>query len=492
MSVHPQFASFLADAPTPKRGHRELMELTLTRIFDDVTPLEQCLAKFVEFICFADSWESGVVWLTGDDGLLEPVAGMSDGMLAARAHAEGEVISVPNVGAAFQISDSRQTIGVIELFNHSMAPLNEEAARALHDTGLAVGRLIERARLVKAIQRKGMEWAGTFDAIELPIFLTNSEGVVVRMNRAGRDLAGASYANILGRRIATLGDNEVWRALGDLVSAIVATRESCSARAMDDRHWDITGSVYVAEEEDRVILIMRDITRIVSLQESVRRGEQLAAMGELVAGVAHEVRNPLFGMGVTLDVYQPLLQRDESSTEMFDALRTWIGRLNQLMEDLLQYGKSWRVDLSEGTLAEVIEQAVSQTMPVADQARVRIRAESAGGLTMLMDPARLAHAVQNVILNAVQHSDADAEVVVTARRAGGMIECVVSDHGPGFDARDLPKIFQPFFTRRRGGTGLGLSIVQRIVDEHGGTVVAENASAGGAVVRMRFPEFRST
>jgi signal transduction histidine kinase len=481
-----------SSSQTRKRGHRELMELTLTRIFDDVAPLEQCLAKFVEFICFADSWESGVVWLTDDDGLLAPIAGTSDGMLAARAHAEGEVISVSGVGVAFLISDSRQTIGAIELFNHSISPLNEEAARALHDTGLAVGRLIERARLVKAIQRKGMEWAGTFDAIELPIFLTNAEGAVVRMNRAGRDLAGASYANILGRRIGTLGDSEVWRALDDLVSAIVDTRESCSARAMDDRHWDITGSVYVAEEEDRVILIMRDITRIVSLQESVRRGEQLAAMGELVAGVAHEVRNPLFGMGVTLDVYQPLIQPDENSAEMFDALRTWIQRLNQLMEDLLQYGKSWRVDLREGALGEVVEQAVSQTMPVAEHLRVRIRTESSDGLTMLMDPARLAHAVQNAILNAVQHSDPDAEVVVTARRAGGMIECAVSDRGPGFDPRDLSKIFQPFFTRRRGGTGLGLSIVQRIVDEHGGTVAAENASGGGAVIRMRFPEFRSS
>jgi signal transduction histidine kinase len=241
-----------------------------------------------------------------------------------------------------------------------------------------------------------------------------------------------------------------------------------------------------------VILILRDITHIVALQESVRRGEQLAAMGELVAGVAHEVRNPLFGMSVTLDVYEPLINRDADSAEMFTALRTWINRLNQLMEDLLQYGKAWHVDLREGRLGEVIEQAVAQTMPVADQLRVRIRSESSDDLTMLMDSERLAHAVQNVILNAVQHSDAEKEIDVKARRESGMIECEVRDSGPGFDAKDLPRIFQPFFTRRRGGTGLGLSIVQRIVDEHGGAVVAENAPGGGAVVRMRFPEFRPT
>jgi len=373
------------------------------------------------------------------------------------------------------------------------------AQRDLHK--LAIGRLIERrkaveerARLMKSIQRKGMEWAMTFDAIESPIFLTANDGVVVRMNRAARDLAGGTYQSILGRRIGALGDSEVWRALDDVVRAIVDTRESCSARAMDDRHWDISGSVYVAEAEDRVIVILRDITRLVTLQESVRRGEQLAAMGELVAGVAHEVRNPLFGMGVTLDVYEPLIinrdgKHDADSADMFKALRTWIERLNQLMEDLLQYGKSWRVDLREACLGEVIEQAVAQTMPLADQQRVRIRVESGNDLTMLMDPARLVHAVQNVILNAVQHSQAEAEVAVTAGRHEGMIECLVRDSGPGFNPKDLPRIFQPFFTNRRGGTGLGLSIVQRIVDEHGGVLVAENAAGGGAAVRMRFPEF---
>jgi len=475
---------------TRNHSHRELMELTLTRIFDDGDSIEQNLARLIEFICAADSWESGAVWLADDHRTLTRVAGTSDGAFAQRAFTSGEIVCVPREGVAFLISDSRHTLGVIELFSPTLEPLSAEALRALHDTGLAVGRLIERARLVKAIQRKGLEWAGTFDAIELPIFLTDAQAVVVRMNRAARDLAGGTYASILGRRVGSLGDSEVWRSLDDLVRAIADTRQSCSVRATDDRLWDISGSVYAAEGEDRVVLILRDITRIVALQESVRRGEQLAAMGELVAGVAHEVRNPLFGMGVTLDVYEPLLKHDADSAEMFTALRTWIDRLNQLMEDLLQYGKSWRVDLCEGRLGEVIEQAVAQTMPVADQLRVRVRSESGDDLTMLMDPARLAHAVQNVILNAVQHSSADATIEVKAHRVGGAIECEVRDSGPGFDAKDLPRIFQPFFTRRRGGTGLGLSIVQRIVDEHGGTVIAANATGGGAVVTMRFPEFR--
>jgi len=352
----------------------------------------------------------------------------------------------------------------------------------------------DRARLLKAIERKGIEWALTFDAIEFPIFLASSEGIVVRMNRAARDLAGGTYASILGRNIASLGDGELWRSLDDLVHAVLDARDSCTARAIDDhaRHWDITCNLCEAEGEERLILILRDITRIVALQESVQRGEQLAALGELVAGVAHEVRNPLFGMMVTLDAYEPLVKQSEDAEEMFSSLRLWIHRLNQLMEDLLQYGKSWQIELVEGDLGDVIQQAIAQSQPEASKANVRVTKKLEPALRMLMDGDRLTHAVQNAIMNGIQHSDPGMEVEVAAcRRDGGVIECAVRDHGPGFPATDLAKIFQPFFTRRRGGTGLGLSIAHRVIEEHGGTVAAENAAGGGAVVRMRFPEYNT-
>ena len=124
-------------------------------------------------------------------------------------------------------------------------------------------------------------------------------------------------------------------------------------------------------------------------------------------------------------------------------------------------------------------------------ARVRIRnACDTADLPMLMDSARLVQAIQNLIINAIQHSEPRSEVVVYARRDGENIECEVRDHGPGFREEDLPRIFEPFFTRRRGGTGLGLSIVQRVTDEHGGAVTAENVPGGGARVRLRFPRFQ--
>jgi signal transduction histidine kinase len=138
---------------------------------------------------------------------------------------------------------------------------------------------------------------------------------------------------------------------------------------------------------------------------------------------------------------------------------------------------------------DVIEQAIDLCRPAAAASEILIAFHAAADATLLMDPQRLVHAFENLITNAQQHSPRGSTVDVTLTTDGQAAEVVVTDRGPGFRADDLPRIFEPFFTRRRGGTGLGLSIVQRIVDEHGGIVTAQNGQAGGAVVRVRVPRY---
>jgi signal transduction histidine kinase len=284
-----------------------------------------------------------------------------------------------------------------------------------------------------------------------------------------------------------------------MVRAVIEGRETCSAQSIDamgTRHWDATASLFAPPDggEERGILILRDVTTTVTLQESVRRGEQLSAMGELVAGVAHEVRNPLFGMTATLDAYESAVASMPDGAEMIVALRSWIRRVNVLMEDLLEYGKTWNVDLEPGELDDALAHAVSACTPLADAAGVTIETDvSDHHLTMLMDHPRLVRALQNVVMNAIQHSPNGARIEIAARRLEGgergTIQLDVRDAGPGFAQADVPRIFQPFFTRRRGGTGLGLSIVLRIADEHGGTVRATNGEHGGGMIQMQFPLF---
>ncbi len=165
--------------------------------------------------------------------------------------------------------------------------------------------------------------------------------------------------------------------------------------------------------------------------------------------------------------------------------------MNDLMSDLLEYGKPFNPELSQGSISEAIAKAIRSCEALVSRSNVRIVNRVGNDLApILMDRRRVVQVFQNVIQNAIQHSAAGAVVTVEAEqiRQGGAlwIHCRIGDSGPGFRAEELSKIFEPFFTRRRGGTGIGLSIVQRIMDEHGGRVSASNRPDGGAVVELRF------
>ena len=514
------------------RGEREdSVELVVTRIFDIDKPLEETLDDVLAFLCESDGWDCGVIWLVDAGGTaLQPTtiwtrAGVDAAKfrtriselrfargrgVPGRAWARDEVIWVADLfdesgllradtaaraglhgAAAVPLHDSEKIVGVLEMLTRAVRPISDQRRRALARAGRALGRLIVRRQMQQLIERKGQEWSITFDAIELPIFITHPDGAIARVNRAARDLAGSTFTDVLGRNIA-LTDHEPWRTLADIVSAVRDSHTPCTAQIADgQRHWDVNASwTQSADADERIIVVMRNVTDLVQLQESVRRGEQLAALGELVAGVAHEVRNPIFGMGLTVDALQTMLPDTPEFNELAGVLRTWLDRLNRLMENLLEYGKSWSLELREGRLDEVMQGAADGWRQLAEQRSVSIDVAVDPNLVLLLDAPRLTQAFENLVTNAVQHSRPEQRVSITARRTqDGWIECCVRDEGAGFNAFDLPRVFQPFFTRRRGGTGLGLSIVQRIVDEHGGTIAAGNAETGGAVVTMRFPAY---
>jgi signal transduction histidine kinase len=225
--------------------------------------------------------------------------------------------------------------------------------------------------------------------------------------------------------------------------------------------------------------------------EELRRTEKMAVMGALVAGVAHEVRNPLFGISAMLDAYDEEL-RAEHLGEFSDRIREQVARLTHLMTELLEFGKPVRVTKVPGTLPDLMDEVIANRMDLANESGVTLRTMVDGDLpSMAMDRSRLRQVFDNLIDNAIQHSPSGGTVTLSAkeaRRAGQRwIEVCVEDEGHGFNADDLAHVFEPFFTRRERGIGLGLPIVQRIVDEHSGHVSAANREEGGAVITVCLP-----
>jgi len=508
------------------------IELALMHLFASDEPLAELAGRALEFLCATDGWDAGILWqLAGSslrataawfgsddtrDRLAEPMTDLRFPVghgVPGRAWATREVVWISDIldettlargelaaaaglhsVVAAPLIDSDRVSGVIEFFTRKVRPIDDRAKKTLVHTGKALARLLDRRRLLEQIERKGAEWMLTFDSIALPIMLVTPDGRFARLNSAARALTGASYGELVGRPVIDFGPGEPWKTLHDIVTAVADSGIGCTAQiATESSSWDVTASLLPARggDEERVIIAMHETTEMIRLQESVRRGEQLAALGELVAGVAHEIRNPLFGLGASVELLEQQFAGNVTVSEMTEPMRTWLKRLQMLADNLLEYGKTWTVDLTPGNLRDVLKLALQTCGPRAHLAAVNIdRDFDASDVTLLMDGLRLVLVFENLIDNALQHSPRGGAVRIEASRDDSSIEIAVIDHGPGFVEADLPRIFEPFFTRRRGGTGLGLSIVQRIIDEHGGTVTAMNGDSGGAIVRVRLPIYQ--
>jgi signal transduction histidine kinase len=233
------------------------------------------------------------------------------------------------------------------------------------------------------------------------------------------------------------------------------------------------------------------------LQVKLRHSETMSAMGSLVAGVAHEARNPLFGISSTLDAMEARFGAREEYGRYQKVLRGEVDRLSKLMRDLLEYGSPPAQQFSIGTVNDVISQAVQSCASLAERMGVGIdKHTDAGNPHIRLNRDRLAQVFLNLVENALQHAPRGSTVTVEVRRRDDngeqWIDCSVKDSGPGFDPQNLPRVFDPFFTRRRGGTGLGLAIVQRIVEEHKGRIFAGNRPEGGARMTVSLPVAAAT
>ena len=348
----------------------------------------------------------------------------------------------------------------------------------------------ELTALNARLERSAHEWRTTADTIDAALIVLEPAGVIQRMNLAAAATLPDSLPSWLGRPSSRLAEYQPWSAAFALIGEAVTHQGVATDRVRDpnNRTWDLWCRAVPDHPRNAVLVLARDVTDVVELQESVRRSETMAQLGSIVSGVAHEVRNPLFAISALVDAWSVQPHRDP--TPFVDALRSEVGRLRTLMVDLLEYGRPAKSTRQVQGLRALLDSAVGACRHDAEARGVRVVTAAFEDVGVMTATRRLERVFINLIQNAIQHAPRGSVVhVEVAEPATGspQVAIMIRDSGPGIAHEDLPRIFTPFFSRRAGGFGLGLAIAERIVTEHQGGVTAANDPAGGAVMTVWLP-----
>jgi two-component system sensor histidine kinase PilS (NtrC family) len=328
----------------------------------------------------------------------------------------------------------------------------------------------------------------------------DSQDRIISFNRAAEEMTGVKADDLLGRRCATALPQlaievELYRAQpGRGPRQVETVIEAADGRRRDVEIW-ISALTDERGEASGLILSFNDITALRQLQENAARQRRMAAIGQLSAAIAHEIRNPLASISGSLQVLQSVARGDDQQARLMDIALREVDRLNALIEDFLAYARPRELILAPVDIGELLEETVALVKGAPDaKAALHFTIELCPERRIEADENALRQVIWNLIRNAVDAMEGEGTIVVSTTTvfAGTesvpYLELTVQDSGPGLDDEAMSRLFEPFFTTKAQGTGLGLATVHRIVEAHQGMIWAEDVSGGeGALFRLMLP-----
>lgn len=266
------------------------------------------------------------------------------------------------------------------------------------------------------------------------------------------------------------------------------------------RHGDLSSRVSFAKRDDDIGRLGRRFNEMVEQLDQNRReldelhkremarAEHLATLGELAAGLAHEIRNPLAGIAGVVDVMGKELPAHSPSREVLGDVQREVFHIQAILNDLLSYARPRPPDFHPADLNTTVEQAILLSRQQVLTKPIQIQFDPNPALPKVShDPALIQQVVLNLLLNGIQAISGSGQIRVALNRDGEQVMIQVSDTGKGISAEALTKIFKPFFTTRSEGTGLGLSLARGIVQSHSGTIEVSSTPGKGSQFKICLP-----
>lgn len=349
-------------------------------------------------------------------------------------------------------------------------------------------QILERTRELRAVVETAPDAILTID----------EEGRIESFNPAAERLFGFPAAKAIGRNVSMLmpspdrerhdGYLERYHRTGER-RVIGLGREATALRA-DGTAFPVYLSIGEARLGDRRIYtgILRDLTELKRMQEEVVRSQRLAAVGEMSAAVAHEIKNPLAAISGALQILRDRAPADETRPVMDEVLRQ-VARLDGTVRKLGQLARPWVPRKESCELAGLAERVARAALNSPELAGVTVEVSPRSREAVAADAGLIEQVLWNLLLNAAQAMK-EGKIGIDIGERNGSVVMSVSDSGPGLEPAVLANLFKPFFTTKASGSGLGLSICRSIMEAHGGRIDLHSEPGRGTTVVLEFPKAR--
>src|SRR5438093_1961184 len=400
--------------------------------------------------------------------------------------------------AAVPLRSHGTVIGTLLITDPREGMFVPEDIRLLSTLATHAAVVIANARFFEMVRRAKDQWETAFDALSEGIAVVDDEGCVRRANRALASLLGMPLQNVIGTPLAgaLLGKSNALHELlaatrrGERPAPLVARSEPLR-RALRVNVARIPG----AATEHSIVVMVEDVTEQQALETQLVQSEKLAAVGQLVSGVAHELNNPLTsiaGLSEFLLEQKELGKKDRGHLQV---IQEQAERASRIVRNLLTFARKGSAERVPVDLNDVIRRTLSLTAYDLKLKDITVERELSGALPEVFgDRHGLQQVVLNLITNAAQAvaenpRERPREITVSTW-FDGQVHLRVADTGPGIPDEVVQSVFTPFFTTKEPGkgTGLGLSITYSIVESHGGQIVLEpRGPRGGAAFRVDLP-----
>ena len=360
-------------------------------------------------------------------------------------------------------------------------------------------RRLAQARSAVQIQKARCEVRNILDNIQSGLLTVDRRGVVTRINPSCCRILELPEAEFLGKPLGEVGQGCL-EGLARVILPVAAGGEAVHrGEAVVERQGrrmplglNVNPVISPTNQVIGAIAIFTDLTREKELSARVREADRLAAIGELAASIAHEIRNPLASIRGSVEILAGELDLGGYQRQLMDLVLKESSRVNTIINDFLAYSRMRPATLRRFAAAEFRDEITLQIRQhiTAKDGQVQVICDvSPDDMVVEADPGQLTQMALNLAINACEALDYAGTLHISLNRVDGgqTAELVVSDDGPGIEPDIREALFSPFKTTKDGGTGLGLSVVARIASAHGGGVSAEDGPSGGALFRVRWP-----